>query len=190
MYINEISKKLKMTKKAINLYEEKGLIQPKKDDKGYRIYDDCEESLILIQQLRKLDFSIADIKKILISHDYTLFDQKKEIYQKQIYRIDTSLQYLDSIKECIIKKQDIQSISNEMNKIFDLEDIDIVENVSIDFDKIYFEMMTIALIFAYCGDNNIIIKESSIILFCCATLIYSQVQIRILIYRFYKKFMK
>ena len=190
MYINEISKKIKMSKKAINLYEDKGLIKPKKDNKGYRIYDDCEERLLLIQQLRKLDFSIAEIKEILISHNYILFNQKKEAYQKQVYRINTSLQYLDRIKECIMKKQDIENISNEMDEIFDLENIDIEDNYSIDFEKIYFHMMAIAVLLSFWSYENIALQLLITTLFLCSILLYSSVQVRIFIYNFYKKFFK
>ena len=47
MYIQEISQKLQLSKKAINLYEEKGLIQPQKDDHGYRIYLEKEKQTLL-----------------------------------------------------------------------------------------------------------------------------------------------
>ena len=43
MYIQEISQKLQLSKKAINLYEEKGLIHPQRDDNGYRIYLEKEK---------------------------------------------------------------------------------------------------------------------------------------------------
>ncbi len=38
MYIQELSQEVSLTKKAIHLYEEKGLIHPQKDYRGYRIY--------------------------------------------------------------------------------------------------------------------------------------------------------
>lgn len=190
MYINEISKKLGISKKAINLYEEKGLIKPKKDNKGYRIYDDCEERLLLVQQLRKLDFSIAEIKEILISQNYILFDQKIEAYQKQVYRINTSLQYLDRIKECIIKKQDIKNIADEMNEVFDLENIDIDDNFSIDFEKIYYNMMTTAVLLSFWSYENIALQLLITALFLCSCLVRFSVQTRVFIYQLCKRFMK
>ena len=38
MNIGEVSDYLKITKKAINLYEEKGLLRPNKNSNGYRLY--------------------------------------------------------------------------------------------------------------------------------------------------------
>ena len=39
MNIGEVSDYLKITKKAINLYEEKGLLRPNKNSNGYRLYE-------------------------------------------------------------------------------------------------------------------------------------------------------
>ena len=51
------------------LYEQKGLIQPQKDQYGYRVYQDKDiERLIQIKCLRQLDFSISQIKDILFHH--------------------------------------------------------------------------------------------------------------------------
>ena len=65
------------------LYEQKGLIQPQKDQYGYRVYQDKDiERLIQIKCLRQLDFSIFQIKDILFHHQYDIFDLKKEEYEK------------------------------------------------------------------------------------------------------------
>ena len=65
MYIQEISQKLQLSKKAINLYEEKGLIHPQRDDNGYRIYLEKEkQTLLKIKELRRLGFCLEEIKKI------------------------------------------------------------------------------------------------------------------------------
>ncbi|WP_455682149.1 MerR family transcriptional regulator, partial [Thomasclavelia sp.] len=79
MNIGEVSDYLKITKKAINIYEEKGLICPEKDCNGYRIYNDNE--IVILRQikiLRSLDFSIAEIKELILNKDYKVFNQKLE----------------------------------------------------------------------------------------------------------------
>lgn len=59
MYIQEVSKTLNITKKAICIYEEKGLIHPQKDALGYRVYSyEDQQTLLKIKQLRSLNFSI------------------------------------------------------------------------------------------------------------------------------------
>ena len=73
MTINEISKELNITKRAIKFYEEKGLINVKKEINGYRNYSDSNmEKLRKISLYRKLGISIADIKKILEKDDKTV----------------------------------------------------------------------------------------------------------------------
>lgn len=66
MNIGEVSDYLKITKKAINLYEEKGLLRPNKNSNGYRLYGEEEiKTLKQIKILRSLDFSLSEIKDII-----------------------------------------------------------------------------------------------------------------------------
>ena len=71
MNIGEVSDYLKITKKAINLYEEKGLLRPNKNSNGYRLYGEEEiKTLKQIKILRSLDFSLSEIKDIIINNEY------------------------------------------------------------------------------------------------------------------------
>ena len=71
MNIGEVSDYLKITKKAINLYEEKGLLRPNKNSNGYRLYGEEEiKTLKQIKILRSLDFSLSEIKDIIITVSY------------------------------------------------------------------------------------------------------------------------
>ena len=55
MYINEASKKSGTTKKAIEYYCQKGLLDPAVSDKGYRIFSDEDvEKLKKISLLREI----------------------------------------------------------------------------------------------------------------------------------------
>ena len=73
MNIGEVSDYLKITKKAINLYEEKGLLRPNKNSNGYRLYGEEEiKTLKQIKILRSLDFSLSEIKDIIINNEYCL----------------------------------------------------------------------------------------------------------------------
>lgn len=74
MNIGEVSDYLKITKKAINLYEEKGLLRPNKNSNGYRLYGEEEiKTLKQIKILRSLDFSLSEIKDIIINNEYCFF---------------------------------------------------------------------------------------------------------------------
>lgn len=71
MNIGEVSDYLKITKKAINLYEEKGLLRPNKNSNGYRLYGEEEiKTLKQIKILRSLDFSLSEIKDIIVNNEY------------------------------------------------------------------------------------------------------------------------
>ena len=90
MHIQEVSQQLNLSKKAIMIYEQKGLIHPQKDVHGYRVYQQKDiERLMQIKCLRQLDFSISQIKDILINNQYDIFDLKKEEYEKQIFDIES-----------------------------------------------------------------------------------------------------
>lgn len=67
MLINEIEKKVGITKNNIRFYEKVGLLSPKRDlSNGYRDYSESDINLIKkIISLRKLNFSIEQIKEIL-----------------------------------------------------------------------------------------------------------------------------
>lgn len=66
MLRKKIQEKTGLTRKAIEYYQEKGLVKPKTDDKGYRDYS--EEDLLKLEKIslyRRLGLSISEIKNIL-----------------------------------------------------------------------------------------------------------------------------
>ena len=66
MLINEVCKECKLTKKAIEYYEEQQLVQPQVLENGYRDFSDSEiEQLKKIAILRKLGLSVSDIQTVL-----------------------------------------------------------------------------------------------------------------------------
>lgn len=66
MLINEVSKRTKCTKKAIEYYTLQGFVTPSVLSNGYRDYSEEDVQLLnKIRILRKLDVSIGDIRAIL-----------------------------------------------------------------------------------------------------------------------------
>jgi len=66
MLRNEIQKLTGLTRKAIEYYEERGLICPKKSENGYRDYSERDiEILNKISLYRKVGLSITEIKNVL-----------------------------------------------------------------------------------------------------------------------------
>ena len=66
MLRNEIQKLTGLTRKAIEYYEERGLICPKKSEKGYRDYSEKDIQILnKISLYRKVGLSITEIKNVL-----------------------------------------------------------------------------------------------------------------------------
>lgn len=187
MYIQELSNKLKLSKKAINLYEQKGLLHPQKDQKGYRVYSHEDYmQLLKVQQLRHFDFSIAEIKDILIDQNYQCFENKMNNYYQKKYRIETSLQFLDDLKESLQKNQ-IEDLALDMNDIFgEIDELYIDKKDYVDFDKIIFVCMFLAMFFySMAAQENIwCFLALSLWFFACS--LYSSSRLRIFILKIYE----
>lgn len=66
MRIQEIADTTGLSKKAINLYEKKGLLQVIRDENGYRCYTQEHVRILMrIKILRRMDVSLADIEQLL-----------------------------------------------------------------------------------------------------------------------------
>lgn len=107
MLRNEIQEKTGLSRKAIEYYEEKGLIHPKKLENGYRNYNkDDLELLIKISTFRTLGMSIAEIEKCLSDYKSlsTVIRQKEnELYIDEKRKNVLSL-ILNGEKEEVVKK--------------------------------------------------------------------------------------
>ena len=76
MTINDISKELGLTKRAIKFYEEKGLLSVPKDENGYRNYSkEHIRMLKTISVYRKLGIGINDIQNIIKHGDESILLQ-------------------------------------------------------------------------------------------------------------------
>lgn len=94
--ISEISKLYNIGVDSLRYYERLGILTPRRDTNGYRLYDLGDlYKLNIIRDLRAIDFSMAQIKEYLdhqsihntlaLLHEEQLFLQKKlqEIHMKQ-----------------------------------------------------------------------------------------------------------
>lgn len=186
MYIQELSETIHLSKKAIHLYEEKGLIHPQKDEKGYRIYNENEKNILIkIKLLRQMNFSIAEIKEILINQQFQFFEKKKKEYQNEIYDIETSIQYIDQVKESMEQDDDINILMDDMERVYQLKNIHSSFHKDIDFQKIIFFLLIAIFI---CEARN---YEILSLLFVIITLSISMsVKVRVMIFHIYEKLRK
>lgn len=89
MLINEVCKKCKLTKKAVEYYGEQGLIKLVVMENGYRQFsDDDAMKLKKIAILRGLGLSVADIRITLEKDDISMLHDvlEKKSMKSKIYK--------------------------------------------------------------------------------------------------------
>lgn len=70
MLMNEVRMKTDLTRKAIEYYEEKGFITPKREENNYRVYSENDVDILKkISIYRRLGCTIDEIKEILRGHN-------------------------------------------------------------------------------------------------------------------------
>lgn len=94
--IGEFAELAETTKRTVLWYEEKGILKPNQvnADTGYRLYTtDQIIDFKAILLLRKLNFSIEEIKSFLTKHNspVTLFNLKKKALKQEIADLQTAL---------------------------------------------------------------------------------------------------
>lgn len=116
MFINEVCKITGLTKKAIEYYEEKGLIAPEVEQNGYRNFSsDDVEKLKEIAVLRKLGLSISEIRDVLLGNN------QKASLAKVKFEKDLELQEYAKKRELLDKLIDGQNVDEIAEQLRELE---------------------------------------------------------------------
>ena len=111
MLINEVCKKCKLTKKAIEYYEEQGLIYPQIMENGYRVFsEDDAAHLSKIAVLRGLGISVSDIKSVLTENGFSSFQNICDKKELELLDIQTKQQLLHTL----VKKQNWEDIRTQL----------------------------------------------------------------------------
>ncbi len=98
----------KTTRKALRIYEEKGILIPDRHDEmnDYRYYSNKQlDDLFIILKYKKLGFSLQEIKEILSADKY----MKMDIFKKRLYKLNEEISDSQNIKNILeeeIGKQD------------------------------------------------------------------------------------
>lgn len=124
MLINDVCRECKLTKKAVEYYEQQGLITPRIKDNGYRDYSG--EDIYILKEvgvLRKLGIGIAEIKDILASTDKTAAIAKFK------FKVNLEVEKAMARKKCLellIKNYDIKEalsyIEEDIEKHFSIKE--------------------------------------------------------------------
>lgn len=122
MRIQEIADITGLSKKAINLYEKKGMLQVFRDDSGYRCYTQEHVRILMqIKILRRMDVSLADISHLLQEKNLQLLDTQKEQLEKKLAQCELQNFYMQRIAE-LLEENDtelLQSVDQEMEKAWE-----------------------------------------------------------------------
>lgn len=127
MLRSEIQKETGITRKAIEYYENKGLIHPQKSENGYRDYSIKDlEILKKVSIFRKLGMSISDIYQCISSAGDTL----SSVLRKKQHQLD-----LDEKRKVILEmivKCESKDLINEKVSLLEVEET-IYEKLEIAF---------------------------------------------------------
>ena len=119
MLLKEVMQKSGLTRKQIEILQQKGLIHPAREENGYRNYTEQDlKTLKQVNFLKKFEFTLDECHALLIQGDTAVLDQKREQLLSQRYRLDTALQYLDHLKDPDTQQVDLESVE----QTFDLYD--------------------------------------------------------------------
>lgn len=119
MLRNEIQHKTGLTRKAIEYYEEKGLINPQKNENGYRNYSENDLNILKkIALLRKIGMNVGEIENYLFSEGKSL---AKFLRYKQ-HQLDIEYQKLEII-ELILEEENKELVDEKIKLIESKETI-------------------------------------------------------------------
>ncbi|WBW96296.1 MerR family transcriptional regulator [Oceanirhabdus sp. W0125-5] len=131
MKTNEVCRKLKITSKSLRVYEEYGIVVPKREANNYRDYD--ENDLFMLRTvilLKELGFSLKDIKNLIDNNNYgnnqftrSLYLQLKAV-ERKMYELDVVKNTLKTSIDNILESNTKQNYDTLVEKI----DISLKEN--------------------------------------------------------------
>lgn len=134
MLRSEIQKETGLTRKAIEYYEDKGLIHPKKSENGYRDYSTEDlEILKKVSIFRKLGMNISDIGQCISSDGDTL----SSVLRKKQHQLDLD-EKRNAILEMLVKGESNELI-NEKVSLLEVEE-SIYEKLGIAFPGYFGQM--------------------------------------------------
>ena len=135
MLRSEIQKETGLTRKAVEYYEDKGLIHPQKSENGYRDYSIKDlEILKKIAIFRKLGMSISDIYQCISSGGDTL----SSVLREKQHQLD-----LDEKRKVILEmivKGESDELINEKISLHEMKET-IYEKLEIAFPGYFGQML-------------------------------------------------
>ena len=135
MLRNEIQNKTGLTRKAIEYYEKKGLINPQKSENGYRDYSEKDlEVLTKVALFRKIGLSGAEIEVCLSSDRNSL----SSILRRKQHQLDIEEKRKEILERMV--RGESQQLINEKIKLIETEE-SIYEKLERSFPGYFGQML-------------------------------------------------
>ncbi len=100
--IGEISKLYNIGTDSLRYYEEAGILKPKRDKNGYRMYSINDiRTLNILRELRSIGFSVNEIKQHL--KDFNL-KKTRDLFENAVSTIDQKVSDLNMLKSQLIER--------------------------------------------------------------------------------------
>jgi MerR family copper efflux transcriptional regulator len=121
--IGQLAHKTGVSRKAIRLYEEKGLVIPtvKRSDGNYRMYTNDHVFCINgIKQLRSLGVSLEETKELCVIFEKNtgaVAPQLQKLLRRKLIKIDEQIEDLQKLRQHILSFVDIpQKVFHQMEE--------------------------------------------------------------------------
>jgi MerR family copper efflux transcriptional regulator len=101
MNISEVGKRAGLPPKTIRFYEEIGLIAPKREGNGYRVFSENDlHRLAFLRRARALGFSVQECRQLLelYKDESRASADVKTLAREHLARIDTQLEELHQMR--------------------------------------------------------------------------------------------
>jgi len=133
MRIKQFTEKYGISGDTARFYEDEGLLQPLRLENGYRDYDEsCEQALKFIIVLKKLGFSLQEIKSMLQLHQsptstqcdltsQSLFTIKMDYIKQQVLFYQSALKALELVTDLMENgqfKENQQMLNHLFNDMY------------------------------------------------------------------------
>ncbi|BBI31270.1 MerR family transcriptional regulator [Cohnella abietis] len=129
MRIKQFTEKYGISGDTARYYEDEGLLQPLRLENGYRDYDEgCEQALKFIIVLKKLGFSLQEIKSMLQLqqspsstpcnvNSQSMFTVKMDYIRQQVLFYQSALKALELVTE-LMENGQFQKNQQMLNQLF------------------------------------------------------------------------
>lgn len=115
--ISDLTNEFNMTTRTIRYYEELGMLHPKRTNSGQRIFSKMDRSKMkLIIRGKRLDFSLKDIKEMIIMFDIDSTGQR-QLETSLIYGMKKMTEIDEKILRLELMKLELEELQTEFTKL-------------------------------------------------------------------------